>query len=62
MDPEIASGIKPEECAKQLFKSIVSEDNEYIPFQYILAMYLFAIIPRIYYYIMERRARNPPNH
>lgn len=57
MDPETAAGESPEHCAKDIFKAILAEENELFPIQYALVAWLRSTLPPIYFYIMERRAR-----
>lgn len=58
MDPETAAGESPEKCASEIFKSILAEDNESLPIQYALIAWLRVSVPPLFFYIMERRAKD----
>lgn len=62
MDRDTAAGDSPERCASDIFKSILTEDNEDIPIQYFLIAWLRSTLPPIYHYLMERRARSLANN
>lgn len=57
MDPETASGQKPDEYASEMFRAILREDKEIIPLKFIPVLWLRAMCPSIYFQAMKQRAQ-----
>lgn len=56
MDPETAAGETPQKCAGDIVRAMLCEDNELIPFRYVLVVWLRVTCPWLYFYLMEKRA------
>lgn len=57
MDPETASGQKPDEFAYKVVRAILRQDKEMIPWKFIPVLWLRAICPSIYFQAMKQRAQ-----
>lgn len=56
MDPETAAGETPQHCANGIVRAMLWGDNEVIPFRYVLVVWLRVTWPRLYFWMLERRA------
>lgn len=56
MDPETAAGETPQQCANGIVRGMLCDDNELIPFRYVLVVWLRVTLPWLYFALMERRA------
>lgn len=56
MDPETAAGETPQQCASGIVRGMLCDNNELIPFRYVLMVWLRVTLPGLYFALMERRA------
>lgn len=58
MDPETAAGETPEHCAEGILIALLKGDNDITPVQYLIIKWIRVTFPSLYFFIMERRAKN----
>jgi dehydrogenase/reductase SDR family protein 7B len=63
MDIDTAYGYKPEYAAEKILSAVVEDKKELIisPLVPRLAILIRTLSPSLYFWIMERRARNTPD-